>query len=407
MTGSRSEELLHMSWTTLPAWTYNNAEFFALEKEAIFMRTWQIVGHVSELRRPGDYLRFDLLGESAIVLRDNEGKLQAFHNVCRHRAFRLLGEPAGRCEGLIRCRYHGFTYSLKGRLMAVPGEQEFDGIDKSELGLVPIELDVFLGFVFIRFADDGGPRVAEQLAPFRDALALYRTEEMEPFGAVSTTDIRADWKVAVDNNTEAYHVPIGHPGLQRLYGTTYTLEVQPLGVSRGGGPLRDQISSNWSERHYQKLLPDVAHLPAERKRSWLYYSMFPNLAFDIYPDQIDFFQYLPVSPGRSMSRSRSFVLADDRREMRAARYLNIRINRQIAFEDVELVEGVQHGLGSRSYQTGPLSRKEARVRQFQELIRERIPVAACIDPPEAGTVAARNRQMAAEPAPSSREFVPG
>jgi phenylpropionate dioxygenase-like ring-hydroxylating dioxygenase large terminal subunit len=401
----RSEDELHVTWTTLPAWTYNNAEFLALEKEAIFMRTWQIVGHVSELKRPGDYLRFDLLGESAIVLRDHDGKLRAFHNVCRHRAFRLLGNPAGRCDGLIRCRYHGFAYDLKGRLIAVPSEQEFDGIDKSELGLVPIEMDVFLGFVFIRFADDGGPRVAEQLAPFRDALALYRTEEMEPFGATSTTEIRADWKVAVDNNVEAYHVPIGHPGLQRLYGTTYTLEVQPLGVSRGGGPLRDQVSTNWSERHYQKLLPDVTHLPVERKRAWLYYSVFPNLAFDIYPDMIDYFQYLPISPGRSMSRSRSFVIPDSRREMHAARYLNMRINRQVTFEDVELVEGVQLGLGSRSYHIGPLSRKEARVRQFQELIIKRIPVAACIDPPEAGTVATRNLQLAATPAEPSHAFV--
>jgi phenylpropionate dioxygenase-like ring-hydroxylating dioxygenase large terminal subunit len=405
MTRSRSEDLLHMTWKTLPAWTYNNAEFLALEKEAIFMRTWQIVGHVSELKQPGDYLRFDVLGESAIVLRDNDGKLRAFHNVCRHRAFRLLGKPAGRCDGLIRCRYHGFAYDLRGRLIAVPGEQEFDGIDKSELGLVPIELDVFLGFVFIRFADDGGPRIAEQLAPFRDALALYRTEEMEPFGASSTTEIRADWKVAVDNNVEAYHVPIGHPGLQRLYGTTYSLEVQPLGVSRGGGTLRDQVSTNWSERHYQKLLPDVAHLPADRKRAWLYYSGFPNWAFDIYPDMIDYFQYLPVTPGRSMSRSRSFVIPDSRREMRAARYLNMRINRQVTLEDVDLVEGVQQGLGSRSYHIGPLSRKEARVRQFQELIVKRIPVAACIDPPEAGTVAARNLQLAARAAEPSHAFV--
>src|ERR1700730_5676805 len=180
VTHLRSEDVLLMTWTTLPAWTYNNAEFLALEKEAIFMRTWQLVGHVSELKGPGDDLRFDLLGESAIVLRDNDGKLRAFHNVCRHRAFRLMGKPAGHCDGLIRCRYHGFTYDLKGRLIAVPGEQEFEGIDKSELGLVPVEMDVFLGFVFIRFVDDGGPRVAEQRGPFRDALALYRTEEMEP-----------------------------------------------------------------------------------------------------------------------------------------------------------------------------------------------------------------------------------
>lgn len=382
-----------MTSMTLPAWTYNNVEFMALEKEAIFMRSWQIAGHVSELQRPGDYVRFDLLGESAIVIRDNDGELRAFHNVCRHRAFRLVENPDGHCGALIRCRYHGFTYDLKGRLVAIPGEQGFGGIDKREYGLAPIELDIFLGFIFIRFAKDSGPSVNEQLAPFRDALALYKTEEMVPFGVTSTTPIRADWKVAVDNNIEAYHVPTGHPGLQRLYGTTYTFELKALGVSRGGGRLRDEISNNWSERHYQRLLPDVPHLPDERKRSWLYYSMFPNMNFDVYPDMIDYFQILPITPGRSMSRSRTFVLPDSRREMRAARWLNMRINRQVTREDVGLVEGVQMGVSSRGYTLGPLSGQEARVRQFHDLIRAKIPVAGCLEPPDPGSVAVRNKQM--------------
>lgn len=383
-----------MSWTTLPAWTYENAEFLALEKERLFLRSWQLAGHVSELPEPGDYLRFDLLGESAIVLRDGEGEVRAFHNVCRHRAFQLVDGPAGRCGRAIRCRYHGFTYSLSGRLIGVPAEEDFPGLDKSAFGLVPIETELFLGLIFIRFAPDEGPSVAEQFAPFRDSLGHYRIPEMVPFGPPAVVGINADWKTAIDNNIEAYHVPVAHPGLQRLYGTTYSFEVKRLGVSRGGGPLRDQPSKNWSERHYQKLLPDVPHLPEDRKRSWLYYSMFPNLAFDIYPDMIDYFQILPVAPGRSISRSRSFVVPDERREMRAARWLNLRINRQVWMEDQGLVEGVQRGLSSSSYRAGVLSRREARVKQFQDMIRQKIPVASCIDPPEPGTVAALNSRMA-------------
>ncbi|HEX6102138.1 MAG TPA: RHO alpha subunit C-terminal catalytic domain-containing protein, partial [Alphaproteobacteria bacterium] len=120
----------------------------------------------------------------------------------------------------------------------------------------------------------------------------------------------------------------------------------------------------------------------------------PNLAFDIYPDMIDYFQILPVAPGRSISRSRSFVVPDERREMRAARWLNLRINRQVWMEDQGLVEGVQRGLSSSSYRAGVLSRREARVKQFQDMIRQKIPVASCIDPPEPGTVAALNSRMA-------------
>ena len=363
-----------MTWMTLPAWTYADPAFFALERQEIFLKTWQLAGHVSELPRPGDYLRFDLLDQSAIVVRGEDGKLGAFHNVCRHRGFRLLDGPAGHCGRSIRCRYHGFTYDLAGALRQVPAEAEFAGLDKSCFGLRPVELEIFLGFIFVRFGGDG-PGIAAQFAPYRAALELYRIPEMQPVGGHWTAEIRANWKVAIDNNIEGYHIAMAHPGLQRLYGPTYRHETQPLGVSHAGGRLVDRPSANWSERHYQKLLPDVGHLPAERKRAWLYYAMFPNLAFDIYPDMIDYFQILPVTPDRSRSRLRGFALPDNRPEMRAARYLNQRINAQVGREDVALVEGVQAGLASLGYGTGPLSGKEARVKQFHDMIRAAIPAA--------------------------------
>jgi phenylpropionate dioxygenase-like ring-hydroxylating dioxygenase large terminal subunit len=377
---------------TLPAWIYANDEFFALEREALFLKSWQLVGHLNELKQPGDFLRFDLLGESAIVLRDKQDRLQTFHNVCRHRAYRLLEGDHGNCGRAVRCRYHGFLYDLDGRLVGVPSEDSFPGLDKAEFGLRPLEMEIFMGLIFIRFGGDG-PSVAEQFEPYREALGFYRIAEMEPLGSHSHTPIAADWKVAVENNIEAFHVPVGHPGLQRLYGPTYRYEVKPLGVSHGGGRLVDRPSPNWSERHYLKLLPTVEHLPEDRWRAWLYYSLFPSLAFDIYPDQIDYFQILPLAPGRCVARARAYALPDERRAMKAARWLNQRINRQVGSEDKGLVEGVQAGLGSSGYRRGILSAKEIRVQQFQDLIRATIPVAGLETAPEAGSVARRNREL--------------
>lgn len=360
---------------TLPGWIYRSESFHALEREAIFTRTWQLVGHQSEIALPGDYLRFDLMGESAIVLRDRDGEIRAFYNVCRHRAFRLLDGATGHCGKAIRCRYHGFTYGLDGALLAVPGEPMFDGIDKSCHGLRSIELEIFLGLIFIRFGGDG-PSVAMQLSPYLEALQRYRIEEMQPLGPHVTTPIRADWKVAVENNIEGYHIATAHPGLQRLYGRNYRFETAPLGVSHAGGELRTMPTQTWSERHYLNLLPEVEHLEPQQRRGWYYYAMFPNLAFDIYPDQIDYFQILPIAPGMAMSRFRAFALPDPRREMRAARYLNQRINREVGKEDVALVEGVQAGLGSRGYGTGILSGQESRVKQFHDMILAAIPEAS-------------------------------
>jgi len=359
---------------TLPAWAYHDPAVFAAERKAIFHATWQLVCHVADLPRTGSYMRFRLLGEEAVVVRGEDGTLRAFHNVCRHRASRLVIDGQGDCGHTLRCPYHGWTYDLAGRLRFVPGEAGFEGLDKSTIGLVPLEVEVFLGFVFLRFGGDG-PAVAELLAPQRDLLERYRIPEMEPLGGESCRELAVNWKVAVDNNIEAYHVPVGHPGLQRLFGANYRLEVNPLGTSRGGGPLTEgRDSPSWSERMYRRILPPSDHLPPENAWGWYYVACFPSLAFDIYPDQIDFFQILPLGVDRTLLRSRAYALPDARREMRAARYLNMRINRDVGTEDIHLVEGVQSGLGSAAYGQGLLSREESRVFHFHEEIRARVPL---------------------------------
>lgn len=373
---------MNCEWETLPAWVYNNPQVFAEEKQRIFMESWQLVGHLNEIKSPGQYLRFDLLDQSAIVIRGKDDRVRAFHNVCRHRAFRLLDGHKGECHKLVRCLYHGWSYDLSGNLVGVPNENTFEGLDRSRMGLRPVEMDTFQGLIFIRF-EPGGPSLAEELEPLREPLSHYRIEHMEPLGPHAVTPIAADWKIAVENNSEAYHVPVGHPGLQRLYGPTYRVEILGTGASHGGGRLCEPSQrSTWSERHYLKLLPEVPHLPADRRRAWLYYSTFPNLAFDIYPDQIDYFQILPVAPGRCVSRARAYALSDNRREMRAARWLNQRINNQVGLEDVGLVEGTQAGLASLGYGTGLLSSKEARIKLFQDRLRETIPLVRLPHPPD-------------------------
>lgn len=366
---------------TLPGWTYCDPAFLALEKEHLFLANWQIVCHASEVRMPGDYATLEFMGERALVLRGADGRLRAFYNVCRHRAAAVLSGETGRCEGAIRCPYHGWTYDLEGRLKAVPAEGSFPKLDKDALGLRPIEIEEFLGFVFVRFRASG-PTAAERLAPYAEELRLHRLEEMEPFGGHWRRDLEVDWKNVMDNYLEGYHVPAGHPGLYRLFGTRYEAEVRPGGVSRAMHWLRDRPSSQWSERQYQRLLPDLPHLPPERRRAWSYYTLLPNIAFDVYPDQMDFLQVIPLAAGRCFIRGRSYRLSKPSRPLRAAQYLNQRINRQVQREDEVLVRSVQAGLASESYATGILSDKEICLRQLHDMIRERIPVARLAQRPE-------------------------
>lgn len=371
-------ELDRLDGVSLPAWTYRSERFFALEREAVFRSSWQIVCHVNDIPAPGDYHSFDFLGEQLVTVRGRDGAVTSFHNVCRHRASRLLDGEKGNCGGRITCPYHAWSYGLDGKLIGVPYRSSFGAQDWDSLGLVRLDQEIFLGFVFVRLAGDG-PGVAEMMAPYMAELAPYRFEELVPQGRVTLRPREVNWKNVADNYGDGLHINVAHPGLTRLFGKSYGLAAEEW-VDKMWGDLQDAPSRNWSEARYQKLLPRVEHLPEERQRHWMYLKLWPNVAFDIYPDQIDFMQFLPVSPTQTIIREIAYVLPDEpgsktSREMRAARYLNWRINRQVNAEDTTLIARVQAGMASSSYTSGPLSEDEVCLKSFARRMRRVIPEA--------------------------------
>ena len=171
---------------------------------------------------------------------------------------------------------------------------------------------------------------------------------MRAIGRVTLRPRPLNWKTIADNYSDHLHIPVGHPGLTRLFGRNYRIEAQEH-VDRMEGDLVEKESANPSERAYQRYLPR-GRSPAGQSisASGSITSCFPNVAFDIYPDQVDFMQFLPVSATETVIREISYALPDDRREMRAARHLNWRINRRVNAEDTELITRVQLGMQSPS-----------------------------------------------------------
>jgi len=365
---SASADLDNLS---LPAWIYRDPEFFEAEKRSIFRQAWQVVCHLNDIPKAGDYHTFEFFGESVLVVRAEDGGVRAFHNVCRHRAARLVDGPKGHCGKRITCPYHAWTYGLDGRLVAVPNKDSFKGLDTARHGLATLEHEVFLGFIFVRFAP-GLPSVSDMAAPYLHEIKPYRFEELVPMGRVSLRARAVNWKNVADNFSDGLHINVAHPGLTRLFGKGYGIEARPW-IDKMWGTLRDTPSSNWSERAYQHFLPKVGHLPPERQRLWTYFKLWPNVAFDIYPDQIDFMQFVPVSPTETMIREIAYVHPDASREMRAVRYLNWRINRRVSAEDKWLIDRVQSGMASSSYSSGPLSEGEVCLRSFARRMRGLIP----------------------------------
>ena len=365
----------------LPAWVYNNAELLRLELERVLKPSWQIVCHVNSIPKAGDFQTFDLGPESIMVLRDREGSIRAFHNVCRHRGARLL-DGAGNCPTAITCPYHGWTYRHDGGLIGMPVRESFPGLDRSQHGLRPVRVDIALSFVWVCLAGDPPP-IANVWGELANELAPYRLADMVPLGPITQESWPVDWKIAMDNYLESYHVPIGHPGLYRMFSPDYEDQKAVPGVARGLSWMREHDSPRWAEGQYQRLIGKVAtHLPAELRRCWRFYSALPNLGIDVFPDQMDFFQVLPDGPGRCLIRGAVFGLPDERREMRAVRYLSSRINTQVNNEDKWLCGRVQRGLASPGYRPGPLSQLERWMLEFHDLLRARIPEFALAQAPE-------------------------
>jgi phenylpropionate dioxygenase-like ring-hydroxylating dioxygenase large terminal subunit len=366
---------------SLPGWLYYDPEFFEAEKRAFLRASPQIVCHESEIAEPGEWRTLEYLGESVVVIRGDDGQVRAFSNVCRHRGSRLVDGEAG-CSKVLTCPYHAWSYSRDGRLVGVPHRSEYPGLQPGKLGLFPVALENWRGFLFITL-EPGVPAVAEIMAPYEQEIGPYRFEDLRALQQVRLRPRALNWKTISDNYSDHLHIPIGHPGLTRLFGRSYRIEAKDW-VDKMEGDLVEAESVNPSERVYQHHLPKVDHLPETHQRKWLYYKLFPNVAFDIYPDQVDFMQFLPVSATTSIIRYTSYALPDDRRENNAVRYLNWMINRRVNAEDTELITRVQLGMQSQSYKPGPLGTSEVCLRSFAKKLRRMIPEARLPEPPPPG-----------------------
>jgi Rieske 2Fe-2S family protein len=210
---------------TLPTSWYRTPEVFRTEKERIFCREWFCVCREEELRGPGDHLVLDVLGESVLLVRNREGELRAFYNVCRHRGSRLCraagettdstrvvlagGITTGR---LIVCPYHQWSYDLNGALVAAPHLGAGTGFNKQEYNLYPIGVETWGGFVFLNLTPSASTPLATQLGGIPDRLQRYPLADLR-IGATIRYEIAANWKILYENYNECYHCGGVHPEL--------------------------------------------------------------------------------------------------------------------------------------------------------------------------------------------------
>jgi choline monooxygenase len=330
------------AWT-LPSNLYLDAAIFAVEKEKIFARTWQVAGHRDQVSKPGDYFTIELVGEPLLIVRGTDGRLRAFYNVCRHRA----GPPAEGCGNrkLFRCGYHGWTYDLNGALISATEIEGVEGFRAEDFALAPVRVEEWFNFVFVNLDQNASP-LRETLGGLPQQAGKFPFSGMKRFER-RTYEMKCNWKTYIDNYLEGYHLPSVHPGLNReLDYNEYVVEPYANHV-RQFSPICGAQPGDATPRRYQEAREDL---------TTDYFWVFPNWMLNCYPDNISLNIVLPTSAERSIAIF-EWYLPENEHGSTAAE-ASVEFSHQIQVEDVAICERVQKNLHSRSYSRGRFSAKQ-------------------------------------------------
>ena len=336
----RNDEFL-----TLPSRYYTDKDIFAAEKEAIFARAWQFAGHTSELPEPGDFITVDLIDEQLFFIRGDDGEIRGFHNVCRHRAHRLL-ENRG-TTGDIICPYHAWRYGRDGELKHARNSERVPCFDSAAFSLASIKVELFAGCIMYNLDREAGsfndevPGLADEIrtaAPWLDDLIVDHAAT----GFTGGKAMACNWKVLVDNCVECYHCSTCHKDFVDLVSLDeYRITLHAKHSSHTTFTAKqDNAAYHWS--------------PGEHDPRFFFWHVWPNITFGIFPGSPNFsvFNAVPIDVATTSPRGiRMRAKGDESDHDRRRREY---VDDILWPEDLGICESVQRGLKSRSYDQGTL-----------------------------------------------------
>jgi glycine betaine catabolism A len=364
---------------TLPARYYTDPGWYAAEMERIFARMWISVGRLEQVRGRGEFFRRDFADASVLVVGDGRGSARAFYNVCRHRGTRLCDQQAGTFAGSIQCPYHAWTYDLDGRLIGAPQMDEVDGFARDDYPLHSVACDVWDGHVFVNLAPrkHGNTEAASSPAPLAAHLgelpARFRPWRMSELRMVWRVEyeVKANWKLIVQNYNECLHCPIIHPMLNRMHHYLGASNVPSTDTYCGGAMgFKEGIQTLSTDgRRRRSPLPGLSN---EEQSLVNYFVIYPNFLLTLHPDYMVTVTIWPQAPDRTRLISEwhfhpdeierpGFVYQD------AVEFWDV-TNR----EDWAISERSQQGIASRGYTPGPYSNRERQLWEFDQFILSRV-----------------------------------
>ena len=347
----------------LPNECYLSDEYFKIEREKVFFNNWIVVGVSSSVPEVGDAKPFNLMGIPLLILRDKNNKIRVFHNVCSHRGMILVKEEC-KLKNTIRCPYHSWSYNFNGELIATPhvggmNIHETEGFIKSKSNLKEISTHVWMDLIFIN-VNKNKKDFEGSIDPLEKQWSKFISKEDQKlirhardFGYFNM-QVKSNWKLAIENYCESYHLPWVHPELNRVSNLKDHYHIEDLAETFSG-----QGSNKYSQQFDgNKKLSTFPNWPKDLYQNSEYVSLFPNVMLGIHVDHFYAFWLEPLSNNNTREHFEMYYVGDESAssdEYKEIRKKNFAFWQEVMNEDVAAIEGMQKGRSSPAYNGGNFS----------------------------------------------------
>ena len=342
----------------LPNAFYTDNEFFEREKELLFANTWACIGFAKDIPEIGDALPIEFLGRPLLAVRSDESVVKVFDNVCRHRGMILINKPT-KVRSTIRCPYHSWCYELDGRLRSTPhvggaGVNSHECIKKDELGLMEVRSHVFMDMIFVNLSGDA-PDFEYHVEKLSDRWGEFIDRPLYHGGPESSfsLELETNWKLAVENYCESYHLPWIHPSLNSYSKIEDHYNIVESGSFGGQGTTVYNPQINGGESRF----PNFDKISDKWDEGAEYIALFPNVLLGIHRDHFFSILLKPISQSRTIEQVEIYYTSSETQE---TEWQNARAEAATMWlgvfkEDIGVVEGMQRGRAATTFDGGRFS----------------------------------------------------
>jgi choline monooxygenase len=347
----------------LPNECYISDEYLKYERNKIFCDNWSVVGTASSIPEAGDIKQYDLLAIPLIILRDQEKNVRVFHNVCSHRGFKLVDKDC-KIKNVIRCPYHSWSYNFKGELVATPhiggiNKHQVEGFDKNKSNLKEVRSKVWMDLIFINI-NSNAENFENSIKPLEKRWSKFINKSdqnlirhAKDFGYFNM-EVKSNWKFAIENYCESYHLPWIHPELNKVSNIEDHYHIEDIDGNFSGQGSNKYVQQFEGNRSFQTF----PNWPSDLSQNSEYVSLFPNVMLGIHIDHFYAFWLEPLENDKTREHFEMYYIGDESAnsdEYKEIRKKNFLFWQEVMSEDIAAIEGMQKGRASPAYNGGNFS----------------------------------------------------